>query len=174
MKINFHFILIVLSSLIIISCGSKDQEDETPLPDTLPEPIEGIIMTDINGALIGGSDSTDWMLDLDWVPQEENIFQESNLPLCDISNEQFYPAYPNPCLDIIYLALSNFPTSAIEVAIVDTLFSVEAQFTADIDPTSSGFAIDVTGLEPNNIYRIYYRISDSDCEYRGFGDFIKN
>lgn len=157
--------LIFFASVFAVSCDSCDDDEPT-----LPE-FTGISRTDDNGQPLSSLDESDWRTDGAWQQEEKDLFDFTELPLCNGDGE-VSPAYPNPCSSVLNF---RFVSSADELAylrVVDKDFNILLK--ADSIPFQAGvknIALNFSAFEPGTL-RLYYRIVGDGCEYRGHGDVI--
>lgn len=163
-----RFLLILLAT-----AASCRPEPMAPEPEPTPA-FSGISPTDFNGAALGDPDTTDWRLDDAWLPAEAALFPGANTPLC-ASPEGFtiYPAYPNPCGDVLGLGFVSQPQALWDFVLVDEklvpLRRIES-FAAATGPNS--IQIDLSSF-PKDTLRLYYRIRSEACVLRGHGDILR-
>ncbi len=145
------------------------------IPEPAPIPsFQGITFTDPNGAFLGDPDTTDWRLDEVWLPAEAALFPSANTPLC-ASAEGFaiYPAYPNPCGDVLGFGFVSASNAILDLVLVDEklvpLRRVEGYATV---PGANNLQLDLAGF-PIDTLRLYYRIRTGSCVLRGYGDILR-
>lgn len=147
-------ILFITTLTLLFSSCKKDQTT-----------FSGISMTDANGTPIGTPDTDDWNLNDNWNSQEQGLFGGSN-SLCSSSSSIQIEAFPNPNNGIFSVyAIGIDSTQTISFRVVNQNFEV----LASRDNSSSGNNIFNVNT-PNQIVRVYYKISGNGCEYKGHGD----
>lgn len=157
--------VLLLVSLIVLIIGCK-KETQVSNP-----PIDGIVMTDINGALIGSTDTNDdWQVGKEWSDDIDNLFEGLNLDLCNLTSDAINViAYPNPTPDQIFISTqSDTLIKARHYRIVDQNFALVGSFD---NVETQNILIDLIQLGGPGIYRAYFIIEfESGCIEKGFGD----
>lgn len=153
--------------IFALSCSDCDKEDEiVPLPE-----FTGFSLTDENGQAMSDPDLTDWRVNDEWIQQEKDLFDFPELPICS-HNASALPAYPNPCGNVLNFYFISTESATGYFRVVDKDFNI----LADIDsvPFEAGgkiVALNFSAITADTV-RLYYRIVDGTCEYRGHGDVL--
>ena len=158
------FILFSITlTFCFISCGDN--------PRGFDPNIGGIVMTDINGELIGSTDTDgDWQIGQDWEDEENDLFEMSNLEGCNFNQSNVRAiAYPNPTPDIVNIYIdTEEQMKASHFRIVDEDFDLVGIAENNEQET---IAFSLLMLGDPGIYRLYFIIEfDSGCIEKGFGD----
>lgn len=132
--------------------------------------FSGVTYRDDSGNQIGGTpDTEDWLLNDNWNGQERSLFSVSNNSLCSSNSSIQVIAYPNPNLGNFNIhTIGTDSTQTISLRVVNQNFDV---LTSRDNVSSNDIHLSVQSLiTSNQIVRVYYKISENDCEYRGHGD----
>jgi hypothetical protein len=131
--------------------------------------FRGITQTNVFGTAIS-KDTTDWRVDDQWSKKEASLFSSSYQQNCKPTAKYVVMAYPNPCQDRISLAIILPNTAQIELKIVNSKFEV----LVSKENIKSSLMFDTTSWKKknNDIVRVYYKIIDNGCEFRGHGDIM--
>ena len=169
MKLRYLCSLLLLLS--VIACD--DDEMMTPMQADQIR-FGGIYATDVNGLLLGNGDPTEWQLLDEWEDQIADFFADGQTNLCsDTTNNQTFPAFPNPGVDEISLQFNLKDSADLELRIVNRDYQVLKEI-AVTGVFSSGFNQLRLNLDELNVsndtVRVYYKIIRPDCELRGHGD----
>jgi len=177
MKTRVKYLVMILGLLILAECKKEDNRIS----------ISGITETNPNAELIGNVDQTDWRIDDKWTEKEENLFQEVKsltaqsyikgvVPIV-ADTFKFSPAYPNPFKTTLTLTIVNNLTSGnLKIVFVNSDFKILKSGNLDLKVGTNIFSVDLADnsiFEPNNLYRIYYKIYMNNSEVRGHGDIKK-
>lgn len=149
--------------------------DGTPMPN--PEPAidaRSITETDANGTLTGSVDETDWTLSDEWNSRAITLFPSYGDYSFDCSSMPavgLFPAYPNPCGDVLIFHADATPMWKVDLRIVNE--DETALLSIDDQPVMS-LAIDITSAttQMDTFVRLYYLFhqDDDDCALKGHGD----
>lgn len=129
--------------------------------------FDGITRTDNYGVVLS-NDPTDWTFDDTWRQKEADLFTSSYKKGCAPAGNNKIIAYPNPCSGVFQLSVQMPAAGRLELRLVDKNFRVLA--------SSDSISNQTIGLQVGNgvkgTVRLYYKLIDGDCEYRGHGDIL--
>ena len=129
--------------------------------------FRGITETDPSGVIIA-NDPTDWTFNDSWSPKEAALFTYAYQQACSAAGNYKIIAYPNPCNGIFALHVQMPPSAKLEVRLVNNSFTVLA---SNDDITSNAVQL-TAGAGTKGMVRLYYKLIDAACEYRGHGDIL--
>lgn len=159
----------LLFSLLIfaLSCSSCDEDDEIIAFPT----FTGFSLTDDNGQALSNPDTTDWRVDDSWEQEEKGLFEFPDLPLCS-GDGAVSPVYPNPCGNVLNFRFVSSASTMGYFRVVDKDFNVLIE--SDSVPFEAGpkiISLNFSTVVADTV-RLYYRIVNGNCEYRGHGDVL--
>lgn len=159
----------LLFSLLIfaLSCSSCDEDDEIIAFPT----FTGFSLTDDNGQALSNPDTTDWRVDDSWEQVEKGLFDLPELPLCS-GDGAVSPAFPNPCGSVLSFRFISTANTTGYFRVVDKDFNVLIE--SDSVPFEAGpkiISLNFSTVVADTV-RLYYRIVNGNCEYRGHGDVL--
>lgn len=170
---TFFFAVLLLISFSS-ACSDDEETPSTPAP-TGKVSFNGISPVDEQGAPIAAPDPTDWNLSDSWSSTEKELFSDNQLPLCKPNADfEVFPAFPNPCRNILNVQLTAMPQYSLDLRLVDneyTLFFFLDNLPLD---TLSAFQLDLSQVQATSgdTLRLYYRIRGEDCQFQGHGDIL--
>ena len=151
-----------LPLLLLLFVFSQCKRGDLPL---IPA-FSGVTVTDNLGVKLS-DDPTDWTFTDRWSSKEAGLFQSSYPLSCTASTTLSIIAYPNPSNGIFILEIAKPGTARLEIRLVDknfnTLITNDAITSTAVQLNASTFGI-------KGLVRLYYRLIDNGCEYRGHGD----
>lgn len=158
----------------LLAFGACRPEPVTPDSDPIPT-FTGISPTDFNGAPLGDPDTSDWRLDDVWIPAETALFPSAPAATCTASaGFSVYPAYPNPCGDVVALTFLSQPNALWDLVLVDgDLKPLRNILAFSATQGANNLQFDLSAF-PSDTLRLYYRVRFNDCLLRGHGDLLKN
>ena len=161
-------------TLLLLLTAMAACRPEPVTPDPIP-PFTGTSPTDFNGAALGDPDTSDWRLDDAWFPAEAALFPAGPTATCPSpSGAAVFPAYPNPCGDVLSLAFISPSNALWDMVLVDgdlePLRRIES-FAAS--PGTNNLQFDLSPF-PADTLRLYYRMRLDGCVLRGHGDVVRN
>jgi hypothetical protein len=142
--------------------GRCKKSDESSIEFT------GITRTDNFGAPLS-NDPDDWTFSDQWAKKEASLFQSAFSTTCTPGYAYKIVTYPNPCSDVCQLNIDKPSGARLEIRVVDKNFR---QLIANDAITSSAVALNVGTFGVKGIVRLYYKLIDNDCEFRGHGDIL--
>jgi len=155
----------VLVLLLLIGIGTSC--DKGPDPNG-PIVFEGLTLIDENG-LVLGFDSDDWRLDDEWRDDEAALFMENKSTDCNDAAGWDIIGYPNPSDGQFFIQMAKPESVRLAYRLVDedlnVLISRDSIFNDVIIVNARNFLIQDT-------VRMYYKLIDGECEYRGHGDLL--
>ena len=163
----------ILSALLIallifaLSCNSCDKDDEII---TLPT-FTGFSLTDDNGQALSNPDTTDWRVDDSWEQVEKDLFDLPELPLCN-DDGVVSPAFPNPCGSVLGFRFISTANTTGYFRVVDKDFNVLVEAdSVSFEAGAKTISLNFSTVNADTA-RLYYRIVNGSCEYRGHGDVL--
>lgn len=168
MKRSILYCVILISTLICFESCKKDTENN----ENKTIIFDGITTTDNTGFLTGFYDSTDWSKDDNWVDIEKELFTDFNKfnYECLMDSLVEIIAYPNPFDDMVIIHIDGDSTTRIDYRIVNKEFGIIVSQDS-IYNTQIAFTFKDTDTQPDEIFRVYYRIVvENDCAFIGHGD----
>lgn len=153
------FTIFMLLIVIFLSCD-KDDKNSGIIK------ITGIVERDEAGVLVKGEDNTDWNFITDISSIEKNLFDLKKLESCSNVDKFEVHAYPNPCVELIYLSFIVDDGYHISIRIVDSDLNVV--YSNDNIPKK--FVIRTDVFKGKTPLRIYYHLYNDTCELFGKGD----
>jgi hypothetical protein len=162
MNLKARFLCPLLLLLLGAGCNKDSDKGIT---------FKGISATDENGIPLSAPDRDDWQSDVDWSEKEQALFRDVQGLLCPtLSNVEVRPAFPNPCENVFFFSILPKNDVSLNLRLVDENFTLKRQ--TDLNATANepkNIAFDVSDFD-SGIYRLYYKIQEGSCEYRGYGD----
>ena len=155
---------ILLLALLLSNC----KDDDHTQPPVAEIYFTGLSETDYNGFPIT-IDTTDWTATDTWTRQEMNLFTSSYQTGCTPSSANRVLVYPNPNNGLFRFIIEKDLDARTECRIVDENFKVLFAH-ASIIPKS--FSFDATKFGVKDTIRVYYKIIENNCEFRGHGDIL--
>jgi hypothetical protein len=152
--------LLMLFVMVLHSCDKPVELDFT-----------GYTPRDVNAQLMGLPDATDWQMSDAFTATELNLFiDKNNNTTCTIINPNEFMVFPNASNGIFVLNWKTSITSKIELHIVNKEFKSIYSYIGTIDSTFLK-SVDINNKTSNGEFvRMYYKINNNTCEYRGHGD----
>jgi hypothetical protein len=173
---SVFFFAVLLLTFFSSACSDDDNSSSEPeIPATIS--FNGISPVDVQGAPVAAPDPTDWKLTDGWTSTEENLFGTEQLALCSPNPDfEVFPAYPNPCMDILSLSLKAVPQYSLDLRLVDSEYTLLFLLNNLALDTISAFQIDLNQAQASSgdTLRLYYRIRGEDCQFQGHGDILFN
>ncbi len=152
--------IVCCSALLLHNCKQEEVNEDTV-------GFTGITTTNNLGVILS-TDTTDWKFNEEWKPQESGLFTSNYPTACQPGFNYRFTGFPNPAKDIFALSPS-LPTSArIELRVVDQ------QFNKLLSMDSLRGPVMIRGSDWNvkGMVRVYYKLIDNNCEFRGHGDIL--
>lgn len=167
MRVVLFTIIVVMS--VLFSC---DKDAENGIPE-----FTGITSTDQNAVIIGGVDTTDWRENETWLQIEKDLFSDfSSLSFNYTSDSTMmvYPAFPNPCSDILNLNYQKDSSVELQLRIVDEDFNLLFSLNSIYSDAISVSLNDINNLNSGVKFRVYYIFKQGNtCIAKGHGDCMK-
>ncbi|MET4076119.1 hypothetical protein [Hymenobacter sp. UYCo722] len=171
----------LLSTLLLTALLGCSKSDSNPIMDFGEG--EGITYRTANNIPIGPRDYTDWTSDGEWNKRERALFADLGLDLNGAqrpASVAYITLYPNPMMgDYARWKLqTNALTSGsggytVSGVLVDRNYNVQQRFGPQRNILNTDYEINCVqlGLSPNELYRLYYVVSNaSGLVYKGHGD----
>jgi len=135
--------------------------------------VEGIHMTDHNGAHLGDPDTTDWVWHEEWCPEVEALFPVRPLQYAASAPDSLAIAcYPNPAR-LGHAFIIGFYYGGVTYAdfrLVDAGFNLLAAHDS-VPGHAAYFGVNGLGISQPQVVRAYYRAVRADgTAFRGHGD----
>ena len=164
--------LLITSTLLVCSCGPKDNTD--PIPDY--PTFSNYSGTDNNAQPTTSADTDDWNLNDLWVGNVVSVIpyiSDYGNPCETDQVSSVSPAYPNPTLGTFILTFNIDQNSSVAYRVVNQDFDILAS--GDTLKTTSNplnINIDISNqVVSNELVRVYYAIiKNNTCSFKGHGD----
>lgn len=173
-------IIILLITLVITSCSKESEESANGgTMQFVSTSIKGITMRDMNGALIGSVDATDWKTN-DLFPASINAYFNFTDTLdytgADTSTLDIV-CYPNPFEQINVLQINSTNPTILKLLLIDETNTIYMQFTFALHSGDNPLVFDLgdASIQPNKLYRLYYKFYNQQKKNyaSGHGDLQK-
>ncbi|MFK8101458.1 MAG: hypothetical protein AB8G15_02990 [Saprospiraceae bacterium] len=160
---------------LCISCEKDTDNNLTCKTSKTTEKIyfDGISATDANGSPLSSPDTEDWNTSATWTTQETELFSQDQLPCPTQATQKIYPAYPNPTQGDFAFLVENAAVSDLQLRFVDENFQVIATY--EYSQLAAGPNIlnfDFQDRNLNDTIRLYYKVIQADCAFKGQGDIL--
>lgn len=138
--------------------------------------ITGYTSTDALGNPNGSQDNSDWTVNESWSNDVENLFSAiptGNLTGTNAGTVSMYPAYPNPCQNVYYLAVTPTTSCNMRFVIINENFAILQSGTVEAEPGINTYAIDISSISAG-LYRMYYSFESQTIPmfHKGHGDIM--
>ncbi len=165
---------LIKTSFILSLCIFSACKDKASDPEIL---FKNLSLTDENGQALSSPDPDDWRTNDAWFPKETALFAGiPELPICtEDADVEVYDAYPNPARNYFHLTFRCRAGTQLELRLVNQDFEVLRSFSlpgfAAGSNTVSIQVDDLPGINGQTL-RLYYKLLDGNCEFRGHGDIL--
>jgi hypothetical protein len=152
---------ILLITLFITSCSKETENGGTLQLQFVSTSIKGITKRDMNGALLGPIDVTDWNTN-DLFPASINAnfnFTDTlDYTGADTSTVDIV-CYPNPFQQIVALQINSSNATIFKLLLIDEANTIYMQHSFALHSGGNPLIYDLTdaNLQPNKLYRLYYK-----------------
>jgi hypothetical protein len=169
-----------LPILLLATLLGCSKSDSNPIMDFGEG--EGITYRTSNNMTGGPADLTDWTSDGEWNKQERALFADLGL---DLNGPQqgatscHTGLFPNPASSAVNWTMQTYaPTSGaggytVSATLVDRNYHIRQRIDRQSVINGITYILDLTriGLSPNELYRLYYVVSNTNgLVYKGHGD----
>ena len=170
---------ILLITLFITSCSKETENGGTLQLQFVSTSIKGITKRDMNGALLGPIDVTDWNTN-DLFPASINAnfnFTDTlDYTGADTSTVDIV-CYPNPFQQIVALQINSSNATIFKLLLIDEANTIYMQHSFALHSGGNPLIYDLTdaNLQPNKLYRLYYKFYNQQKKNyaSGHGDLKK-
>lgn len=170
---NIHKPILMACFVVLVTACRKESGNDRPVapPSHSCGVFEGVTRRDVTGALIPPPDTTDWRTTDNWCPEIEALFPPiTGLTWAAELDSSMVMGFPNPTGSSFALHLDNDTTTHADVRIVRQNLQVLHQMDS-MTASLYAFHMDSLGLMPGELFRVYYRIVNTDgTAHRGHGD----
>lgn len=160
----------IFSLLAFAACKSKDKNTDVTIR------FENISSTNGNGIPLGSPDPDDWRTNDAWFSKESNLF--AGIPEQSICSEDadvdVFDAYPNPCTSSFHFYMHCRAGTHLELRLVNQDFQV-LRTVSKSGLLAGNNVVDIQVDDLNargQTLRLYYKLIDGNCEFRGHGDIL--
>ncbi len=112
-------------------------------------------------------DPTDWTFTDKWSTKEAGLFQSSYQTTCSPDASYEILVYPNPNNGVFTLSVKKPLNAKLEIRLVDKNFKT---LIANDEIVSSTIQLNASTFGIKGVVRLYYKLVDNNCEFRGHGD----
>jgi hypothetical protein len=152
---------ILLITLFITSCSKETENGGTLQLQFVSTSIKGITKRDMNGALLGPIDVTDWNTN-DLFPaainSHFNFTDTLDYTGADTSTLDIV-CYPNPFQQINIIRINSTNPTILKLILTDETDTIYMQFSFALHSGDNPlvFNLDDANLQSNKLYRLYYK-----------------
>jgi len=157
----------IILSILFCNCSNSDPQVKNSVDKLIK--FNGITARDLVGAPIGNADPDDWNFNDKWIENELSLFGTSLSEDCPLPESYRIMAYPNPASSQVEVYIDKPDSARIAIRVVDRNFKV--LMAADSLYAKSA-RFDFSKFEVQDTVRVYYKIINKSCEFRGHGDIF--
>jgi len=155
----------VIITTLFISCVKESTDNIA---------FTGITKTDEQGFIIS-KDTTDWRFTDIWKDKEINLFTSQNSSNCQKTFDYKIIVFPNPNKGYFFINTKMPNSSMAEFRLVDEKFNKIISLDSIVTSDTFNFKdilFDVRSFNKKGMLRLYYKIIEDNCEFRGHGDIL--